>query len=299
MRTHDEEGRVVKEKLRFADKKFQWRTYVKRSKPLLYNAHLVQFARTVAVVEGEKDADTVASLHLKDEWGHEIVGTTSGSATSWKDGHANALRDKRAIILPDSDEPGQKYADAIAESLIKRNIEFRMVSFAPDGVNDVSDYLETHIADDLVAKIGEIGYMPIASLSTSKPDTGLRSDVSTTTGSAAAHCGSNAESRQPRGRVSRPEEYQTVFRCRNYEVYRVEVGRLPPHGILDTAICVWLILRSLQSLPSRSEVSPCHSRQSSMHGVLVKTRYLGRMWSRDGVETRPIRHHKLRRKCHK
>ena len=151
---HDQQGRVVKEKLRFANKKFQWRTYVKRTTPLLYNAHLIQFAKTVAVVEGEKDADTIASLHLKDEWGDEIVATTSGSATSWKDGHANALRDKRTIILPDSDQPGQQYADAVAQSLTKRGIEFRTVSFAPEGVNDVSDYLETHTADDLIAKVG-------------------------------------------------------------------------------------------------------------------------------------------------
>jgi len=128
--------------------------YVKRSKSLLYNADLLQFAGTVVWVEGEKDADRVTCLHLIDQWGHEIVGTTSGSATSWKDGHANALRNKRTIILPDSDQPGQQYADAIAESLTKRGIEFRTVSFAPDGVNDVSDYLKTHTADDLIAKVG-------------------------------------------------------------------------------------------------------------------------------------------------
>ena len=114
----------------------------------------MRFARTVAVVEGEKDADTITSLHLIDQWGHEIVGTTTGTATSWKDGHANALREKRTIILQDSDQPGQQYADAIAESLIKRGIEFRRISFAPEAVSDVSAYLETRTADDLVAKIG-------------------------------------------------------------------------------------------------------------------------------------------------
>ncbi len=150
----NERGELIKEKLRFAGKKFQWRTYVKRSKPLLYNAHLVRFARTVAVTEGEKDADNITNRRLKDEWGDEIVGTTSGSATSWKDGHANALRDKRTIILPDSDQPGQQYADAIAESLTKRGIEFRTVSFAPDGVNDVSDFLEWHSPEELITKIG-------------------------------------------------------------------------------------------------------------------------------------------------
>ena len=150
----NERGELINEKLRFPGKKFQWRTYVKRSKPLLHNAHLVRFAKTVAVTEGEKDADTTTNQHLKDEWGDVIVGTTSGSATSWTDGHANALRGKRVILCPDNDAAGEHYANQIAESLTKRGIEFRTVSFAPEGVNDVSDFLETHTADDLVAKIG-------------------------------------------------------------------------------------------------------------------------------------------------
>jgi DNA primase len=151
----DERGDRVKDKVRFFPKRFQWRTYIKRKKPLLYNAHLVQFATTVILVEGEKDADAITSLHLKDKWiwGSDIIGTTSGSATSWKDGHAVALRGKRVLILPDNDSPGQEYASQVLTSCISHGINWQLYGL-PYGVSDVSDYLQAHSADELVSYIG-------------------------------------------------------------------------------------------------------------------------------------------------
>jgi hypothetical protein len=149
----DERGDRVKDKVRFAGKRFQWRTYIKRKKPLLYNAHLVQFATTVILVEGEKDADAVTNLYLKDQWNSDIIGTTSGSATSWKDGHAVALRRKRVLILPDNDAPGEQYGNQVLTSCMAHGIDWQLHSL-PYGVNDVSDYLTLHGADELVTRIG-------------------------------------------------------------------------------------------------------------------------------------------------
>jgi len=156
---HDEQGRIVKEKLRFSGKTFQWRVYIYRERPLLYNAHLLQFALTVVVVEGEKDADAITNLHLRDEWGTEIIGTTSGSATSWTDGHVKALRDKRVIVLPDHDAAGQDYANQVLTSCIKNDIEWRLISFGQDDLKgmsgyDVSDFLDKNTPEQLVEKIG-------------------------------------------------------------------------------------------------------------------------------------------------
>jgi DNA-binding MarR family transcriptional regulator/5S rRNA maturation endonuclease (ribonuclease M5) len=122
--------------------------------PLLYNLPQLQFVQSVWVCEGEKDAKTVTDLHLRDARGGDIVGTTSGGSGSWHDELADSLRDKNVLILPDNDAAGKKYAQSIGESLSKREIGFRMISFEGTGCKDVTEYVEAYSAEKLKEFIG-------------------------------------------------------------------------------------------------------------------------------------------------
>lgn len=64
---------------------------------------------TVWIVEGEKCADALAKLG--------VVATTSGSADSAGKADWSCLKGRRAVIWPDFDEAGAKYAQAVVEAL--------------------------------------------------------------------------------------------------------------------------------------------------------------------------------------
>lgn len=82
--------------------------------PLLYRLPDIVSApegSPVFFTEGEKHADRLAS------WG--LVATTlpHGSASNWRDTYAVHLVGKNIIVLPDNDEPGQRYAATICNAL--------------------------------------------------------------------------------------------------------------------------------------------------------------------------------------
>ena len=120
---------------------------------MLFNLPVLQFADTVFVTEGEKDAITVTELALRGEFGI-AVGTTSGGSHSWDASLAKDLTGHRVVILPDDDEAGKQYADAVEESLKTERIEYRRVSFSGTGAKDVTEYMEHHSTEDLARLIG-------------------------------------------------------------------------------------------------------------------------------------------------
>jgi 5S rRNA maturation endonuclease (ribonuclease M5) len=131
-------------------------------KPYLKPTDYQRLANTVILTEGEKDADTFNSLNLRDENGRNIVGTTSGSATSWRDSFAEDLKGKRVIILSDNDEAGQRYENAVYKSLYEHGITrscksgiftanaLRNRKVEGPAVKDVSEFLETRSVEDLL-----------------------------------------------------------------------------------------------------------------------------------------------------
>jgi hypothetical protein len=107
--------------------------------------------RTVWLVEGEKDADTIV------EWG--LCGTTnSGGAKHWSESMAEKLRGADVIIMPDNDDAGRAGAEKKALSL--RGIAKRIrvmdlaehVDLPPKG--DVTDWRDR--AGGTASKLGEI-----------------------------------------------------------------------------------------------------------------------------------------------
>lgn len=96
-------------------------------------------AETVYIVEGEKDADRLASLGL-------IATTASGGAGKWRAEYAEPLHGRRVVILADNDDPGRAHARDVAASTGGTIVE--LPGLPPKG--DVSDWLDAGgTVDDL------------------------------------------------------------------------------------------------------------------------------------------------------
>ncbi len=102
----------------------------------------IQDGKQVVIVEGEKDADTLA--------GHGLVATTAvGGACKWAHEYSSVLDGADILIIPDLDDIGQRHGHEVAESL--RSVGYLaslrildLHALAPDlpEKSDVSDYLE-------------------------------------------------------------------------------------------------------------------------------------------------------------
>ena len=114
----------------------------------------------VYICEGEKDCDRLAGLGL-------TATTCAGGAGKWKSEFNQYLKDRDVVILQDNDEPGRKHGEKIANSLSGIAKSIKIISFdeLPEH-GDVSDFLETHPLDELLARIDSI------SESSESPDAG-------------------------------------------------------------------------------------------------------------------------------
>ena len=114
-----------------------------RRVPYHINEWLWHPDRTLYIAEGEKDADRLRALGL-------LATCNAGGAGNWlptdKDNAAEFIAlfsDRTIVVLPDNDEDGRKYADAVVRSLLPVAAEIRVVALpglAEKG--DVSDWLD-------------------------------------------------------------------------------------------------------------------------------------------------------------
>lgn len=141
----DERGELLAEKLRFEGKVFLWRRpngggwiwKVDRAKLPLYLLHEVVLAPTVALCEGEKDAERLRKLGF-------TATTAPNGANSWRAGFAQHFSGKKVLIFPDSDAPGIDYAERAQRDIEK--VAAVKVFMLP--AKDVSDYLDSHSKDE-------------------------------------------------------------------------------------------------------------------------------------------------------
>ena len=78
---------------------------------------------TIFVVEGERCADALVALGL-------TATTSAGGAGGWGLGagvYAGALRDRRVVVLPDADRPGQAHAADIIKDVLLVAAELRVI----------------------------------------------------------------------------------------------------------------------------------------------------------------------------
>lgn len=147
----DEDGSVLYEVERWEPKDFRCRPGLPlRGERRLYHSEWLNSARanarTVYIVEGEKDADTLA------EHG-EIALCGVGGAGSWLPHYADQLIGLSVVVIADADEPGRDHARAIVSTLDGKAKAVAL--YEPSFGKDVSDQLDAGYGLDTLIALSE------------------------------------------------------------------------------------------------------------------------------------------------
>lgn len=95
----------------------------------------------VFIVEGEKDADRLASVRL-------VATTNPGGVLKWRSAYSEHLKGRLVVILPDNDEKGREHAADVRqrlEGIAKSVLVLELPGLPPKG--DVSDWLDAGHTD--------------------------------------------------------------------------------------------------------------------------------------------------------
>jgi 5S rRNA maturation endonuclease (ribonuclease M5) len=144
----DEKGKVVHRTIKYSPKSYKqctfkkgegWVWSLKGVQTYLYNLPEVIKKPQVWICEGEKDADTVNSLGIKN-----VAGTTNPmGAKKWKSHYNQWLKDKDCVLFPDNDREGIEHMKRVATLLVGTAKTVKVVSL-PDLPlkGDITDYVE-------------------------------------------------------------------------------------------------------------------------------------------------------------
>lgn len=168
----DHHGQLVFQKLRFENKDFairrpngrSWRWSMQGVEPVLYNLPAIIPAQIVAIVEGEKDADTLTAIGIPATTNYD--GAYKGK---WRTGYNVWFRDKHVMVFADEDEAGQSHAKHIISTLKEEPLLSLTFMFPLPGLShsrDVTDWLELgYTGEDLLAlwkaKRGAADHQPV------------------------------------------------------------------------------------------------------------------------------------------
>jgi Protein of unknown function (DUF3987) len=110
----------------------------------------VRAGKTVYHVEGPKDVET-ARKRLG------VVATTSGSTSSWRPEFLAHYTGADVVVVPDNDDPGRKYAEAVARDLLRAARSVKVVELPGlDKGGDLTDWLDAgHTQDEFFALVEE------------------------------------------------------------------------------------------------------------------------------------------------
>lgn len=140
----DETGKILYKVVRYIPKDFrqcrldekgvvQWN--MEGVRRVLYNLQQVIKAKTVWIVEGEKDVDSLKKLCI-------VATCNVGGAGKWMDGYTDYLKDKDVVICPDNDAAGQKHLDTVMKSIAGKVKTVSIVK-VPSPHKDASDFIES------------------------------------------------------------------------------------------------------------------------------------------------------------
>lgn len=142
----DAEGNPVREKRRYAGKRFAWyhpeggrmETGAGEAPPLLYRLPEVIEAAgkggTVWIVEGEKDADTLAAQRATATTGEHGAGPGK-----WRPEYTAAIAEAHCIVIADKDQKGREYAETIAAAIRGTAASVKVIE-CPKGEKDATDF---------------------------------------------------------------------------------------------------------------------------------------------------------------
>jgi hypothetical protein len=159
----DEDGELLFVKVRYEPKDFRvkrpdgrggWVWKIGGARRVLYRLPdliaAIRDRKTVFLVEGEKDADRLASLGLAATCNFEGA-AKEGQRTKWHPRYGDMLRGAAVVIIADRDEAGEAHARAAYADLRDKAASVRIVQSAVTSKGaDVSDHLDAgHKIDDL------------------------------------------------------------------------------------------------------------------------------------------------------
>jgi len=166
----DADGELISQTVRpGGDKKRMYRRrpnpdnpdrYIRNAKGcthVLYMLPEVLDSETVMVVEGEPDVQRVKQLNLRDSNGDAVAVTTNANgAGKWKSEYTNQLRGKRVILCGDNDEDekGLRHMESVKMAIKAVAQDIKQV-LLPMEYRDISHYLESHTAQDVINLVGE------------------------------------------------------------------------------------------------------------------------------------------------
>lgn len=109
----------------------------------------VAAGRAVFIVEGEKDADTLAALGL-------CATCNAGGAGKWQPGYTAALAGAKVCIIPDKDGPGRNHAALIQAALTGKAAFVQVVELPDRNGRKVKDAFDWTAAGGTVEELREI-----------------------------------------------------------------------------------------------------------------------------------------------
>ena len=138
----DETGKLLFQVLRHDPKDFrqrrpdgkcEWSWNLDGVRRVLYRLPEVLTAKSVLVVEGEKDCETARKMGL-------VATCNPGGAGKWREEYSECLRGRRVLIIADADEPGRKHAAQVAASLAGKVESLKVIELP--GAKDLSEWVE-------------------------------------------------------------------------------------------------------------------------------------------------------------
>ena len=154
----DEGGALLFQVVRYEPKDFRqrrpdpnggWSWSLNGTRRVLYRLPELLKAKSVLIVEGEKDCKSALKMGL-------FATCNAGGAGKWREEYSESLRGKRIVIIADADEPGRKHAQQVATSLFGKVESLKVLELA--GSKDLSDWVEAGGTKD--ALVGFIKAQP-------------------------------------------------------------------------------------------------------------------------------------------
>jgi putative DNA primase/helicase len=139
----DEEGNPLYEVVRFDPKNFRqrrpdgkrgWLWNLDGTRRVLYRLPEVLQAKSILVVECEKDVETARKLGL-------VATCNPGGAGKWNQQYAKCLRGTRVAIICDADAPGLAHERGVARSLVNVAASVKLIEALPDS-KDLPEWAE-------------------------------------------------------------------------------------------------------------------------------------------------------------
>ena len=149
----DETGNLLYEVVRYQPKSFRQRRpdgnggftwNLNGARRVLYHLQDVIAAKSVIVVEGEKDVDGARAMGF-------TATCNSGGAGKWDAPYSEVLRGKYVTIISDADAPGRKHAQSVSQALAGIAAGVRVVELP--GAKDLTEWVEHGGTKDMLAHV--------------------------------------------------------------------------------------------------------------------------------------------------